>query len=284
MKRPENGETFTAKIDRISGSGNGIIELDKGFINIGPVKEGSEDVEIEAEMITNSFARCLTESVKTPNYDFEFLKLSDHLLPEISSDTSDSSHGIQTNSDIEYCDECGKIMYVNEGLWECKGCGYRKPAHTDKHHLKRQSSTEGSTDQEEANHPEDHSTRIEENDTDLDELREEAEKSAVEQVPKGTSTTRDQTPEYTRSSKIRQYVKARANGYCEGCGDPAPFTSRTGDPYLHAHHIHELNDGGSDTPDTVIALCPNCHYRVHHGEDGGEYNQELLEVVQGLEQ
>jgi predicted HNH restriction endonuclease len=33
----------------------------------------------------------------------------------------------------------------------------------------------------------------------------------------------------------------------------------------------------------VIALCPNCHYRVHHGEDGDAYNQELIEVLASKE-
>ena len=117
----------------------------------------------------------------------------------------------------------------------------------------------------------------------VDELREKAEKDAVEQVPQVATTTTYQTDQYTRSTKIKEYAKARADGICEGCGERAPFTSRTGDPYLHAHHVHELSDGGSDTPESVIALCPNCHYRVHHGEDGEDYNEELIERLADIE-
>jgi len=117
----------------------------------------------------------------------------------------------------------------------------------------------------------------------LGKLREQAEESAVEEVPESATTSRQTKQQYSRSEKVRDYVMARADGECEGCGEPAPFTSTTGKPYLHAHHIHELSDGGSDTPDTVVALCPNCHYQVHHGEDGEEYNQELLEMVQEIE-
>jgi predicted HNH restriction endonuclease len=117
----------------------------------------------------------------------------------------------------------------------------------------------------------------------LDDLREAAEQDSVETVPKETTTTTQETKEYSRSKKVKQYVKARANGYCEGCGDPAPFTSKTGEPYLHAHHVHEISDGGSDTPETVIALCPNCHYRVHHGEDGELYNEELITQLKEIE-
>jgi hypothetical protein len=113
--------------------------------------------------------------------------------------------------------------------------------------------------------------------SDLGKLREQAEEQATENP--NVSVEETHTREFSRSEKIKQYAKKRAGGTCEGCRDPAPFTSTTGEPYLHAHHVHELSDGGADTPETVIALCPNCHYRVHHGEDGDAYNQELIEVL-----
>ncbi|MFC6770744.1 HNH endonuclease [Halorubrum pallidum] len=122
------------------------------------------------------------------------------------------------------------------------------------------------------------------NEASLDELRERAKENEVEEITQEVSTTNTtEKTQYHRSPEIKEYVKARAEGCCEGCGKPAPFTDKTGDPYLHAHHVHELSDGGSDTVDTVIALCPNCHYRVHHGGDGEKYNQKLLEKVQRLE-
>jgi len=117
----------------------------------------------------------------------------------------------------------------------------------------------------------------------FDELRKRAKENEVEEVTQATSTATTEKTQYNRSPVIKKYVKRRADGYCEGCGEPAPFTNKTGNPYLHAHHIHELSDGGSDTLDTVIALCPNCHYRVHHGEDGDEYNQKLEEKLESVE-
>ena len=119
--------------------------------------------------------------------------------------------------------------------------------------------------------------------TPLDELREQAKTAATTKVQIQESKS-ETTSEYARSPEVKRYVKARADGVCEGCGEPAPFTSTTGMPYLHAHHVHELSDGGPDTPDTVIALCPNCHYRVHHGEDGETYNQELISVLEEVEE
>lgn len=34
-------------------------------------------------------------------------------------------------------------------------------------------------------------------------------------------------------------------------------------PLLHTHHIDYVQNGGSDTEDNLIALCPNCHAMVH---------------------
>ncbi len=117
----------------------------------------------------------------------------------------------------------------------------------------------------------------------LDELRNAALEDGMKHLPERTVSTTQSTTEYTRSEKVKQYVKARAGGQCEGCGEPAPFTSKTGEPYLHAHHVHELSRGGSDLPETVISLCPNCHYRVHHGEDGEKYNEKLKEMLRQIE-
>ena len=117
----------------------------------------------------------------------------------------------------------------------------------------------------------------------LNDLRKRAREAASDSVDTTINTSNSETTQYSRSQEVKEYVKARADGNCEGCGESAPFTSKTGEPYLHAHHIQELSDGGSDTPDTVIALCPNCHYQVHHGESGDKYNQELSNIVKEKE-
>jgi 5-methylcytosine-specific restriction protein A len=85
-----------------------------------------------------------------------------------------------------------------------------------------------------------------------------------------------------RSEAIRLYVLKRSNGICEGCAEPAPFQSKEG-PFLEAHHLFRLSDGGPDHPSNVIALCPNCHRRVHYGRDGNQYNEKLTQVVGDLE-
>lgn len=159
--------------------------------------------------------------------------------------------------------------------------GDKKSANSDKSnnsdHQEGTDDTTGSQGQE--SRKPDHIT---ENST-LEHLRSRAKDAAVEEVPETKSVPRTDTTEYSRSNAVTDYVKARADGSCEGCGEPAPFVSKTGDPYFHAHHIDELSDGGSDKPSTVIALCPNCHYRVHHGEDGNEYNERLSDDLREIE-
>jgi len=78
-----------------------------------------------------------------------------------------------------------------------------------------------------------------------------------------------------RSALIKEYVLRRANGVCEGCDGPAPFKTPKGEWYLEPHHITRRSDGGPDHPRWVIALCPNCHARVHRSSDGASYNQHL---------
>lgn len=84
---------------------------------------------------------------------------------------------------------------------------------------------------------------------------------------------------YNRSQAVRVYVLRRADGSCEGCEQAAPFLTGDGRPYLEPHHIRRLSDGGPDDPRWVVALCPNCHRRVHYGADGEEYNRQLTSTV-----
>ncbi|MCD8189512.1 MAG: HNH endonuclease [Clostridiales bacterium] len=38
---------------------------------------------------------------------------------------------------------------------------------------------------------------------------------------------------------------------------------KNGEPYLEVHHVVWLSRGGADSLDNTVALCPNCHARVH---------------------
>jgi 5-methylcytosine-specific restriction protein A len=65
-----------------------------------------------------------------------------------------------------------------------------------------------------------------------------------------------------RSEFVVAYVKRAANGICGLCVGVAPFVATDG-PYLECHHVKHLAHGGPDTIDNAIALCPNCHRKMH---------------------
>lgn len=81
-----------------------------------------------------------------------------------------------------------------------------------------------------------------------------------------------QTKVYYRDPSIAAYVKKRANGCCQLCGEKAPFADKNGDPYLECHHIEWLSKGGLDSINNCVALCPNCHRRMHILNDSKDIN------------
>lgn len=114
----------------------------------------------------------------------------------------------------------------------------------------------------------------------LEQLRQLALTAAAESSQRPSSGKRNV---YQRSRDVRNYVCARANGKCEGCSSPAPFVRSDGTPYLEPHHLRRLSDGGPDHPAHVIALCPNCHRRVHAGADRETYNAKLSASMATIE-
>lgn len=71
------------------------------------------------------------------------------------------------------------------------------------------------------------------------------------------------TKQYYRSPYIAELARRAANGICQLCEQPAPFNRTNGEPYLEIHHIIWLSQGGDDTIDNTVALCPNCHKKMH---------------------
>lgn len=71
---------------------------------------------------------------------------------------------------------------------------------------------------------------------------------------------------FNRSEKVKDITLKRAEGICELCGNEAPFITDEGKPYLEVHHIVPLSEGGKDTLFNTIALCPNCHRKLHYSK------------------
>ena len=101
----------------------------------------------------------------------------------------------------------------------------------------------------------------------------------------GKPTTRKQAASDVRlrSAAVKLYALARAGGTCEACGQPGPFISTSGRPFLEVHHLHRLADNGPDLPDAVAAICPNCHRRCHYGQDRVGFNGALIRAIKEKE-
>jgi len=89
--------------------------------------------------------------------------------------------------------------------------------------------------------------------------------SAANKKPKKIYTL---TTSYQRNSDVIAEVLTRARGICEKCLNPAPFLKKSNNrPYLEVHHKIRLADGGDDTVENALALCPNCHRESHFGSN-----------------
>lgn len=91
----------------------------------------------------------------------------------------------------------------------------------------------------------------------------EIEEKAKESQSTKTSVRTTTSQTYERNAYITEYAKRRANGICQLCNTPAPFKNRLGEPYLETHHIEWLSKGGADIIENTVALCPNCHKKMH---------------------
>ncbi len=94
-----------------------------------------------------------------------------------------------------------------------------------------------------------------------------AERQArLQNAPKKPEKIITTSVSFRRNPDVVAEVLARANGKCEECSKDAPFKRKKDNtPYLEVHHKKRLADGGDDTVEKAIALCPNCHRKAHFG-------------------
>lgn len=96
----------------------------------------------------------------------------------------------------------------------------------------------------------------------LDDLKNLAEKAGKKKGKHQLSKTYSVT-NFPRSPEISAYIKKQANGTCELCQQKAPFIKKNGEPFLECHHIIWLSQQGEDKINNTVALCPNCHRKMH---------------------
>lgn len=104
-------------------------------------------------------------------------------------------------------------------------------------------------------------------------------RDASSRVPSGQATPDRQersTEQFVRDAAVVAYVLRKAEGKCECCLQPAPFTKPNGLPYLEVHHVKRLASGGSDKISNAVSVCPNCHRELHHGANSTDLANSLF--------
>ena len=85
----------------------------------------------------------------------------------------------------------------------------------------------------------------------------------VQSAPKIPGSQRTKTVAFQRNPYVCELAQRRANGVCQLCQPPAPFSRKDHSPYLEVHHVIWLSAGGEDSLSNTVALCPNCHRKMH---------------------
>lgn len=87
---------------------------------------------------------------------------------------------------------------------------------------------------------------------------------------------------FVRSPSVAAWVRHNSEGKCELCRRKAPFKDRYGFPFLEVHHVLPLAEGGPDTTDNAVAVCPNCHKELHLSEKAEKRIGKLYRSVDRL--
>lgn len=78
-----------------------------------------------------------------------------------------------------------------------------------------------------------------------------------------------------RDKRVAEYTKRRARGVCDLCDKKGPFKNKhSNEYYLECHHIIQVGAYGPDRIYNTVALCPNCHRKIHHLNNASD--KELL--------
>jgi hypothetical protein len=105
------------------------------------------------------------------------------------------------------------------------------------------------------------------------------------QRPAGSKSPKaytSQSTEYERDPEVKKWILLNSQGICECCNEAAPFIAADGSDFLEIHHVKRLADGGSDTTENAVAVCPNCHRELHHGCEAKMLVDELYKNVDRL--
>lgn len=106
-----------------------------------------------------------------------------------------------------------------------------------------------------------------------------AAKNAGSKNPKKRNVN---TTTYDRDEVVVENTKRRANGICDLCGNKAPFKNKNNEYYLECHHVIRLSNDGPDKIYNTVALCPNCHRKMHVRNDKIDNKKLIIKIGEYL--
>jgi hypothetical protein len=85
---------------------------------------------------------------------------------------------------------------------------------------------------------------------------------------------------YPRNNVLRTFIKEKADYKCQmpDCNYEG-FLKSDGKKYIEVHHLIPLSDGGEDSINNTVALCPTCHMKLHHADNKEELKRLILESL-----
>ncbi|WP_319000820.1 HNH endonuclease signature motif containing protein [Burkholderia sp. AU30280] len=66
------------------------------------------------------------------------------------------------------------------------------------------------------------------------------------------------------------------------CGKARWRIGPDGRPYLEVHHVRKLAEKGADSIENAVAACPNCHHKLHYGQNSKSLIETLYEKIPRL--
>lgn len=87
---------------------------------------------------------------------------------------------------------------------------------------------------------------------------------------------------YGRNGGVGSEVLGYANGYCEHCKNKG-FLKEDKSLYLEVHHVKPLAEGGADLTSNAVAVCANCHRKLHFSANRKQLTNSLYQTIDRLE-
>lgn len=110
-----------------------------------------------------------------------------------------------------------------------------------------------------------------------------SETEEVPQTKKSPKSNKIGSDSWPRDPSISKEAIQKANYLCEFDENHKSFISHsTNKNFVEAHHLIPMKKQGFyefsiDVPGNIVALCPNCHRQIHHGE-----KQSRIEMLSNL--